>query len=230
MRPHVHGATNWAPPSYSPKTGLFYVAHWENSGIIAIEGEFPRGVGVNTAQTHMGQTNLLPFFNNDDEAYGVIRAYDPQTLEAKWEYRMDDITWGGVLSTAGDVVFGGGKEGYFVALDARTRQGALEARGRRPGQQRADELLGRRQAVRHGRGGQLAVRVRACRRTRLRVRALFTTARQRFAANFGSSTSAAATIGFAQSGVAPSTALTMRRRFVSRISRGSGLFDSSLLS
>jgi alcohol dehydrogenase (cytochrome c) len=120
MRPHVHGATNWAPPSYSLKTGLFYVAHWEHSGIIAIEGEFPRGVGVNTAQTQMGQTNLLPFFNDDKEAYGVIRAYDPQTLEAKWEYRMADITWGGVLSTAGDVVFGGGKEGYFVALDART--------------------------------------------------------------------------------------------------------------
>ena len=31
---------------------------------------------------------------------------------------MADITWGGVLATAGDVVFGGGKEGYFVALDA----------------------------------------------------------------------------------------------------------------
>jgi alcohol dehydrogenase (cytochrome c) len=120
MRPHVHGATNWAPPSYSPKTGLFYVAHWEHSGIIAIEGEFPRGVGVNPAQTQMGQTNLFPFFNDDHEAYGVIRAYDPQTLEPKWEYRMADITWGGVLSTAGDVVFGGGKEGYFVALDARS--------------------------------------------------------------------------------------------------------------
>src|SRR4051812_22857920 len=120
MRPHVHGATNWSPPSYSPKTGLFYVAHWEHSGIIAIQGEFPRGVGVNTAQTQMGQPNLVPFFNDDHEAYGVIRAYDPQTLDAKWEYKMSDITWGGVLSTAGDVVFGGGKEGYFVALDART--------------------------------------------------------------------------------------------------------------
>ena len=36
---------------------------------------------------------------------------------------MNDITWGGVLTTAGDVVFSGGKEGYFFALDART--GAL---------------------------------------------------------------------------------------------------------
>jgi len=33
---------------------------------------------------------------------------------------MNDITWGGVLTTAGDVVFSGGKEGYFFALDART--------------------------------------------------------------------------------------------------------------
>jgi alcohol dehydrogenase (cytochrome c) len=120
VRPHVHGATNWAPPSFSPKTGLFYVAHWENSGIIALEGQFPRSVGINARQTQMGQPNLLPFFNDDDEAYGVIRAYDPSTLAPVWEYRMADITWGGTLSTAGDVVFGGGKEGYFVALDARS--------------------------------------------------------------------------------------------------------------
>ena len=120
VRPHVHGATNWAPPSFSPKTGLFYVAHWEHSGIIALEGQFPRSVGINSKQTQMGQTNLLPFFNDDDEAYGVIRGYDPNTLEPKWEYKMADITWGGVLSTAGNVVFGGGKEGYFVALDANT--------------------------------------------------------------------------------------------------------------
>jgi alcohol dehydrogenase (cytochrome c) len=123
IRPHVHGATNWAPPSFSPRTGLFYVSHWEHSGIIALEGQFPRGVGINPQQTQMGQTNLLPFLNDDDEAYGVIRAYDPSTLEPKWEYRMADITWAGVLTTAGDVVFGGGKEGYFLALDAKT--GAL---------------------------------------------------------------------------------------------------------
>jgi alcohol dehydrogenase (cytochrome c) len=49
-----------------------------------------------------------------------VRAYDPNTLEPKWEFKMTDITWGGVLSTAGDVVFGGGREGYFLALDART--------------------------------------------------------------------------------------------------------------
>ncbi len=120
FRPHVHGAINWAPTSFSPRTGLYYVAHWENSGIVASAGVFPQPVGVNRRQTAMGQTNLDPFFNNDDEAYGVIRAYDPNTLDPKWEYRMADITWGGVLSTAGDLVFGGGREGYLLALDARS--------------------------------------------------------------------------------------------------------------
>jgi alcohol dehydrogenase (cytochrome c) len=118
FRPHVHGAINWAPPSFSPRTGLFYVSHWENSGIVAVEGQFPQPVGINRRQTAMGQVNLEPFFNNDEEAYGVIRAYDPDTLEPKWEHRMTDITWAGVLSTAGDLVFGGGREGYFLALDA----------------------------------------------------------------------------------------------------------------
>ena len=86
IHPHVHGATNWAPPSFSPRTGLFYVAHWENSGIVAVEGQFPRAVGIQRRQTAMGQTNLVPFFNNDDEAYGVVRAYDPKTLDPKWEF------------------------------------------------------------------------------------------------------------------------------------------------
>jgi alcohol dehydrogenase (cytochrome c) len=63
---------------------------------------------------------LEPFLNNDDEARGVIRAYDPATLKPRWEYALGNITWGGMLSTAGDVVFGGGKDGYFVALDAKT--------------------------------------------------------------------------------------------------------------
>jgi len=68
----------------------------------------------------MGDVALEPFFNNDEEARGVIRAYDPQTLEPVWSYELGNITWGGVLSTDGNLVFGGNKDGYFVALDARS--------------------------------------------------------------------------------------------------------------
>jgi alcohol dehydrogenase (cytochrome c) len=120
IQPHVHGATNWAPPSFSPRTGLFYVATWEDSGTIAVEGQFPRAAGPNTRQTAMGQTGLVPFYNSPDEAHGVVRAFRPQTLDMVWEFRMTDITWGGVMSTASDLVFSGGRDGYFFALDGRT--------------------------------------------------------------------------------------------------------------
>ena len=32
---------------------------------------------------------------------------------------MGDVTEGGILTTASDVLFSGGREGYFFALDAR---------------------------------------------------------------------------------------------------------------
>jgi alcohol dehydrogenase (cytochrome c) len=67
----------------------------------------------------MGAIGLAPNTKTEEEGYGVVRAFDPRTLDQKWEFKMNDITWAGGLSTAGDVVFSGGREGYFFALDAR---------------------------------------------------------------------------------------------------------------
>jgi alcohol dehydrogenase (cytochrome c) len=120
IQPTVFGGTNWAPASYSPRTGLFYVAVTENSSTMAVLGEFPRAAGQNPRAYPMGQVNLVQNYNAEDESHGAIRAYDPATLEKKWEFTMNDITWAGVLTTATDVLFSGGKEGYFLALDARS--------------------------------------------------------------------------------------------------------------
>ncbi len=119
IMPTVLGATNWAPPSYSPRTGLFYVSLWENTGTVAVEGGRPRAAGIPNG-TPMGQATLTPNLKKEEEGYGAIRALDPKTLDKKWEFKMNDITWGGVLTTASDVLFSGGKEGYFFALDARS--------------------------------------------------------------------------------------------------------------
>jgi outer membrane protein assembly factor BamB len=59
-------------------------------------------------------------FRTESEGYSAIRALDPKTGEKKWDFKMVDNTESGVLSTASDLVFGGGMEGNFVALDART--------------------------------------------------------------------------------------------------------------
>ena len=44
---------------------------------------------------------------------------DPKTGEKKWEFKMADVTDAGILTTASDLLFSGGREGYFFALDAR---------------------------------------------------------------------------------------------------------------
>ena len=74
---------------------------------------------IASAITPMAGTALAPNTKTEEEGFGVVRAFDPRTLDKKWEFKMNDITWAGVLSTAGDVVFSGGREGYFFALDAR---------------------------------------------------------------------------------------------------------------
>jgi alcohol dehydrogenase (cytochrome c) len=59
----------------------------------------------------------------EEAGHGVVVALDPRTGEAKWRYHMHDVTDAGILTTASDLLFTGGREGYFFALDARS--GAL---------------------------------------------------------------------------------------------------------
>jgi alcohol dehydrogenase (cytochrome c) len=51
-----------------------------------------------------------------------LRALRPETGEIVWEHKQmgPGRTWGGVLSTAGGLVFYGDDSGAFVALDAGT--------------------------------------------------------------------------------------------------------------
>jgi alcohol dehydrogenase (cytochrome c) len=114
--PTVLGATNWYPPSFSPSTGYFYIPGWENAGTINYLGRRSKDLGI----TPMADVKLLPNLRTDDDGYGIIRAFDPKTGERKWEYKMGDTTWGGLLTTASDLLFGGGREGYFFALNAKT--------------------------------------------------------------------------------------------------------------
>ena len=53
-------------------------------------------------------------------ATGAVLALDVSTGEVKWRFPMTDVTDSGILTTASDVLFTGGREGYFHALDAKT--------------------------------------------------------------------------------------------------------------
>jgi len=125
--PNNQGATNWYSPSYSPRTGLFYIPTWMDTSSTYTKGpaEYKAGnqyVGrfptmpVAPLRTGPGAVNQrLP-----EEAWGAIQAFDPKSGELKWQFKMTDVTDSGVLSTASDLVFAGGREGYFFALHGRT--------------------------------------------------------------------------------------------------------------
>jgi alcohol dehydrogenase (cytochrome c) len=114
--PGNQGGTNWYNPSFSPVTGLFYIPTWENSSSIYRKGEGPPefeegksfiGVGPGRGKT-------------SDDVFGAIVAMDPKTMTRKWSFRLAAPNpEGGVLTTASNLLFAGGRDGQFVALDAR---------------------------------------------------------------------------------------------------------------
>jgi alcohol dehydrogenase (cytochrome c) len=123
--PNLFGATNWYSPSYSPRTHLFYVPSWQESSMNLgkVASEFAPGqrymggtLRGGAAPTRRGAENT-PL---ETSQYGAVLALDPNTGQIKWQFKMTDVTASGVLTTASDLLFAGGREGYFYALDART--------------------------------------------------------------------------------------------------------------
>jgi alcohol dehydrogenase (cytochrome c) len=110
--PSVSGANNWYSPSYSPRTGLFYVAVREAGSVYYIgEAEYKEGEEFNG-----GGFRSVP----NEQTWGAVRAYNPATGDLSWEHRLFSPPWAGVLSTAGNLLFGSTTEGQVFALQAST--------------------------------------------------------------------------------------------------------------
>ncbi len=114
--PGNQGGTNWYSPSFSPRTGLFYIPAWENTSTTYIKGDAPPEF-----QEGRGFTGLFPRPGlATDDVHSTIQAIDPKTGQKKWAYRLPaPMTEAGVLTTASDVLFSGARDGSFYALDAR---------------------------------------------------------------------------------------------------------------
>ncbi|MBL8229178.1 MAG: PQQ-dependent dehydrogenase, methanol/ethanol family [Bryobacterales bacterium] len=110
--PDDDGTSNWFNPSYSPLTNLFYQSVREK-GAYYFRTESPYVPG----RAYLGASKRnIP----KEEPYGAIRALRPLTGEKVWEFRLHSPPWGGLLATAGGLVFSGSMEGDFFALDDRT--------------------------------------------------------------------------------------------------------------
>jgi alcohol dehydrogenase (cytochrome c) len=127
LYPGVEGGTSWYSPSFSPRTGWFYVSTWDNyfqnvskpaKPQPFVEGGVFGGGGGGGGNIGWNGGNVT--VRDEKDGFGAVRALDPRTGEKKWEYKMTDITMAGVLTTATDVLFSGAHDGRFFALDART--------------------------------------------------------------------------------------------------------------
>ena len=124
--PGIQGGTNWYSPSWSPHTGLFYIPAWEDYYATFSTGDptFAPGRMFNGGGFRSSIPTVakrVPINNWTDEGgHGEVKAIDPHTGQEKWAFKMHDVTDSGLLTTASDVLFTGGREGYFYALDART--------------------------------------------------------------------------------------------------------------
>ncbi len=111
--PSFLGGKNWMPMAYSQQTGLFYIPSNEwgmdiwNEPIAYKKGAAYLGAGF----------TIKPLY---EDHIGVLRAMDPMTGKIVWEYKNKAPLWGGVLTTAGNLVFTGTPEGYLKAFDAKT--------------------------------------------------------------------------------------------------------------
>ena len=110
--PAVAGANNWYSPTYSPRHELV-VCRGAGSGL----GVFHRRCGVQGRRAV--QWRRLPQ-RSGRAGVGRSRAFDPATGDMKWEHKLFSPPWAGLLSTAGNLVFGSTNEGQVFALHAST--------------------------------------------------------------------------------------------------------------
>ena len=119
------GAHNWQPMAYSPETKLAYIPAQEIPQAYVEDPRFAsKAIGWNTGADF--SSGIPPIAPPDVAKFlrstlkGHLIAWDPVKGEPRWTVDHDNAWNGGVLATAGNLVFQGKLNGDFVAYNATT--------------------------------------------------------------------------------------------------------------
>jgi PQQ-dependent dehydrogenase (methanol/ethanol family) len=114
MKPGPLGAHNWQPMSYSPQTGLVYIPAQDTFFAYLQDKQFKYRPGAwNTG------LDFTPFKAPPPAIpKGHLLAWDPVAQKERWRVQYPIMWNGGLLSTAGNLVFQGTADGRFVAYSA----------------------------------------------------------------------------------------------------------------
>jgi PQQ-dependent dehydrogenase (methanol/ethanol family) len=121
VQPGSFGGHGWYPMAFSPRTGLVYLGSTVNSqtyGDDPADYTFQRGyVNTGACSACKGEVSnpILPV----EKKSSSLLAWDPVHQKQVWRVPHEAAD-GGVLATAGDLVFQGGADGNFAAYNAMT--------------------------------------------------------------------------------------------------------------
>ncbi len=124
-KPAPPGGHGWQPMSYDPRTGLVYIPEIDMS--YPYVAEPAKDFSFNPHGWNTGQDPEKSAMPEDIRVRAAIRAsvtgklmaWDPKARKEVWSVPMSSPWNGGVLSTAGGLVFQGNGAGYFAAYDAK---------------------------------------------------------------------------------------------------------------
>ena len=112
MLPGANGGVEWSPMTVNPKLGLTYAINLHQPMTYHVESTpYPGGklwLG--------GAFKIIP----GSKQWGNITAVDYNTGKIKWKVKTDQPMIGGILATAGGLVFAGEGNGMFRAYDAKS--------------------------------------------------------------------------------------------------------------
>jgi quinohemoprotein ethanol dehydrogenase len=122
------GAHNWQAMSVDEEAGVVYIPAQDNPLIYGMSedwkqsGLYKRNPGGWNTGLEFGRITQLVVDNIADQPTpkGYLKAFDPLTGEDKWVVEIPHYWNGGVLSSAGGLVFQGDALGMFTAYDKDT--------------------------------------------------------------------------------------------------------------
>jgi glucose dehydrogenase len=110
VAPAILGGASWSPMAYSPVSSLFFVAAIHQPATYRVRSLDPAPGRPWESYAWMELSST--------ERWGVLSAIDGRTGRLRWQLRTDEPLVGGVLATAGGLLFNGEGSGRFSAHDA----------------------------------------------------------------------------------------------------------------
>jgi alcohol dehydrogenase (cytochrome c) len=113
MLPGANGGAEWSPPAYSPQTHYLYIMAMDQLMRFTTK---PAPSAPGLIRLGSAFTNVAPGGIQD----GPFVALDVETGKVAWQYKAPQPLIGGVLATAGNLVFMGEGNGWFDAFNAKS--------------------------------------------------------------------------------------------------------------